>query len=198
MEKKIIIFFCFWFLVSCSEKNKEGSSKNNEADVKTVLKPEPSGFCAKLTKNQELKTIPVQTVHWMYLDDSLKNICRALNFQLPWMESDIKIIPAMITPEILSLSPIKTFEVISKANEILNDSLNYFHYELMRDNCQCDVFRFYKGNTSEKDFTGFQITEQIICNAHNELTVATETKLKKFDKENKKDSLKQEVHGHDH
>ena len=194
MEKKIIFILSFWFLASCSETKKEDSLKKNEADVKSVVKPESSGFCANLTKNQELKTIPVQTVHWMYLDDSLKNICRPLNFQLPWMESDIKILPAKITPEILSLSPLKNFEILGQRKEAVNDSVYIFHYSLKKDYCQCDINRYYKGNVSDKNFDGFLITEQIICNAKSNERDFLEKNLDKKEE----DSTKHGMHGHEH
>jgi hypothetical protein len=182
------------FLVSCSETKKEDSPKKNEADVKSVVKPEPNGFCANLTKNQKLKTIPVQTVHWMYLDDSLINICRPLNFQLPWMGSDIMVLPDKITPEILRLSPIKTFEILGQGKEVVNDSIFIFHYSLKKDDCHCHVNRYYKGNANDKKFDGFLITEQIICNAKSNERDFLETNLVKKEE----DYSKNEMHGHEH
>ena len=123
----------------------------------------------------------------------MKNICRPLNFQLPWMESDIKILPAKITPEILSLSPLKNFEILGQGKEAMNDSVYIFHYSLKKDYCHCHVNRYYRGNVNDKKFDGFLITEQIICNAKSDWDFSE----KNLDK-NEEDSTQYEMHGHDH
>ncbi len=193
MEKAIIIF-CFILGMACTEtKNEEVSKSKNPI---TENKSQPTGFCAELADVKKVFDLKLTEVHWMYMDDSLKNICRQLNFQLPWMESDIKTIPEMITPEILSLSPIKTFEILGQGKEALNDSVYIFHYSLKKDYCHCDVNRYYKGNVNDKNFNGFLITEQIICNAlHAEWDFSLE---KQEEIKNENDSTKYEMHGHEH
>lgn len=198
MEKAIIIIFCFGFLVSCSELEEKKASDKSEDKVVTTDHKKPMGFCAEMPTEGLGTFIPVKTVQWMYLDDSLKNICRALNFRLPYMGSDIKSIPEMMTPEILNLSPIKSFEILSKEKVVLNDSISFFHYRLEKGNCHCDVVRIYKGKLSDSRISGYEITEQIVCNAKDELTCCYESKPIEKTKEKEKDSSHYEVHGHEH
>lgn len=188
-------------MVSCSETKKEES----KTEKKEILKENsndstsPKRFCEKIPSQGYGTFIPPKTVHWMYLDDSLKNVCRALNFQLPWMESDIKIIPEMITPEILSLSPIRTFEIMAKSKVIKNDSVTFFYFNLKKDNCDCDVARIYKGKISKPGFDGYEITEQIVCNAKDDFNLNQSWKKEKLiEKDKENDSTKYEVHGHEH
>jgi hypothetical protein len=162
MEKAIIIF-CLVLGLACSETKKEELTENNEPIVEHETLP--VGFCSEIANTDRDLELSITEVQWMYLDDSLKNICRPLNFQLPWMESDIKTIPEKITLEILGLSPIRTFEIIGKEKGFVDDNLFYFYFALEKDYCHCEVYRFYKGIASDKKFTGYEITEQIICNA---------------------------------
>jgi hypothetical protein len=193
MEKAIIIF-CLVLGVSCSGLEEKKTEEKPNVKTQNNENKKPEGFCGELSDTEKVFDVKLQEVHWMYLDDSLKNICRPLNFQLPWMESDIKIIPEMITPEILSLSPIKTFEILGQGKEAMNDSVYIFHYSLKKDYCRCDVNRYYKGNVNDKNFGGFLITEQIICNAKSAEWDFSE---KNQDK-NEEDSTKYEMHGHEH
>lgn len=186
--------------MACSQAEEKHSDKSEIPEENSDVSSNSHLYCQKMPSQGLGTFIAPKTVHWMYLDDSLKNVCRALNFRLPYMGSDIKVIPEMITPEILGLSPIRTFETVSKQKVILNDSLSFFHYKMKRDNCECDVMRIYKGNSSVRGFDGFEITEQIVCNAQDELICCYESNaiagVKKKNEEN--DSTKYEIHGHEH
>lgn len=180
MEKKnvtVILILGYWFFVAgCS--NKTESSKK-EADITKT----------KHGINETMITEPT-TVHWMYLDDSLRNGCKPLNYILPWMESDIFEIPENITPEIFSIPVIKNFEVLEKEKERKNDSIFLFAFKLKKADCLCDVYRMYKRNPKQEKTSGFLITEQIVCNTKN-------NDAKNEIETNQKDD-KYEVHGHEH
>lgn len=197
MEKAIIII-CLVLGMSCSQ------AEDTKTEKKEIPKGKPIAssysFCKTMPSEGLGTFIPPVTVQWMYLDDSLKNICRALNFRLPYMESDIKNLPEMITPEILGLSPIRTFEIISKERSILSDSMTIYHYLLKKDNCNCDVVRIYKGKVEDSKFDGYEITEQIVCNAKDEIIPNNLSgKNKVQDKNEESDTTnKYEVHGHEH
>lgn len=142
------------------------------------------------TKNDETIISEPTTVHWMYMDDSLRSGCKPLNYILPWMESDIMEIPENITPEIFSIPVIKNFQVIEKGKERMNDSIFLFTYKLKKNDCICDIFRMYKRNPNQEKTSGHFITEQIICNTKIN---PGQNKINNNQKE-----TKYEVHGHEH
>lgn len=197
MEKTIIIF-CLFFAISCSEK-KESKSDKNTIKNESLDPKKPKGFCANLSVLDEFQIKPSTIVHWMYMDDSLKNICRPLNLSLPNMASDIITVPEMIMPELLNLTPLKNFEVISKIKVELSDSIVCFQYKLAKDYCICEIFRIYKGIPSSKLFDGYEITEQIVCNAKDEFLSNYDFDSIINNVENTQDTtLKYEIHGHEH
>lgn len=197
MEKAIIII-CFIFSISCSEK-KENNSEKKSVKNESLNPNEPKGFCANLSVLDEFQLKPITIVQWMYMDDSLKNTCRTLNFSLPYMASDINTVPEMIMPELLSLTPLKNFKVISKIKVELSDSIVCFQYKLAKDYCNCEIFRIYKGMPSSKLFDGYEITEQIVCNAKDEFFSMYDFETKINNEEKDQDTTaKYEVHGHEH
>lgn len=187
-RKKLILLFVIsysFFVAGCGSENESKELNSSELN-------------ADESKSDEQIISEPQTVQWMYIDDSLRLLCKPLFYSLPWMESDIRELPEQITPELFSLAPLKNFETREKSNGSISDSLYYFGYDLLNGDCYCKVYRFYKGNSQSKDFSGYSITEQIICNATNYGLPKINAEPKVENHQHSDTTETYEIHGHDH
>lgn len=184
LQGRIILFAILFFfsVFSCSKGEKESSTKVTD---------DKESSSTKVTDNKEQPVLERTVVRWMYMDDSLRNICRPLNFILPWMASDERELPDTVYHEITRLPPFKYFSAIGFDKEIINDSLVSFRIKMANETCGCSVIRYYEGNKNNKNFDGYRITEQVICN-----TSSVNDDLIQDGKEFSSDKVAE--HGHDH
>lgn len=174
----LLMIYSFTF-ISCEEKKAKKDYIVNKREI------------TEKKSNQEQPILEKTVVRWMYMDDSLRNICRPLNFILPWMASDERELPDTVYHEITRLPPFKYFSPIAFDKEIVNDSLVAYRIKMNNSTCDCEVIRYYEGDKNNKNFDGYRITEQVICNASSADNNILE-ESKKFD------SDKVAEHGHDH
>lgn len=185
LQGRLILFaILFSFSIfSCTQREKESSS--------TKVTDDKESSSTEVSDDKKEPILEKTEVRWMYMDDSLRNICRPLNFILPWMASDERELPDTVYHEITRLPPFKYFSAIGFDKEIINDSLVSYRIKMANESCGCSVIRYYEGNKNNKAFDGYRITEQVICNASSANDDLLHEK-KGFD------SDKVAEHGHDH
>ncbi len=195
--ERTLIFICVMLLVSCSGLEKP-EMKDDDESVEKTKENKSNVYCGNMedTRSNRRKLNAVE-VNWMYMDDSLKNLCRPLSFRLPLMKSNITTLPEMPGIEIARLPVFKNFETDYTARGETNDTTFYYFVSMGLGNCKCKVTRFYFGDSSKKYFEGYSVIEQVICNAYGVDPEITDLKLHPTVEEEENDST-YDVHGHDH
>lgn len=200
MERKIVVFYLFPLAIGIVFGCGKPAIKDDDETVdKNVAMPVQQVYCSNIDDSKSYKNkLEAIEVNWMYMDDSLKNLCRPLNFKLPLMKSNILHLPDMAGIEISRLPMFKNFEIGISGSGQYNDTTFHYFINMNKGNCKCKISRYYYGDSTSKSFEGYTVLEQVTCNGVDKSNIVANYHTHGPPNKEKENDSTYNVTGHDH